>query len=158
LAKIAERHWAVVLHPDAIVDHHVWRQLGERLLIENMDKRKPAGRTADELADIFSVLPSAQLCFDIAHARQVDPSMTEAYLILKRHGRKVRQVHISEVGSGSLHTKISRAAVDDYQEVAWAIPEAVPVILETPVTESEFETELARACEALQRDVKALKA
>ena len=56
----------------------MWRQLGDRVLVENMDKRKPVGRTVEELDLIFEQLPAAGMCFDIAHARQVDSSMTEA--------------------------------------------------------------------------------
>jgi len=35
----------VVVHPDAIQDFSRWRGLGESLLVENMDRRKPLGRT-----------------------------------------------------------------------------------------------------------------
>ncbi len=46
----AWRGWPVVIHPDAISDFGLWRELGAAVCIENMDKRKPIGRTADELA------------------------------------------------------------------------------------------------------------
>jgi hypothetical protein len=77
------RGWPIVIHPDAIRDFGLWRELGPRVCIENMDKRKPIGRTADELAVVFDQLPAATLCFDAGHARQVDLTMTEAYLILE---------------------------------------------------------------------------
>src|ERR1700722_10404154 len=35
------RGWPIVLHPDAIVDFGLWRELGASVCIENMDKRKP---------------------------------------------------------------------------------------------------------------------
>ena len=60
-----------------------WAQFGARLGIENMDKRKPIGHTAADLTRIFDVLPSASFCFDIGHARQVDPTMSEATAILQ---------------------------------------------------------------------------
>jgi hypothetical protein len=66
-----------------------------------MDKRKPAGRSAAELGRIFAELPDATFCFDIGHARQFDPTMTEAWLILKEFGSKLRQVHVSEVNTRS---------------------------------------------------------
>ena len=150
LAIVAKRDWPIVLHPDAIHDFDRWRALGALLLIENMDKRKRIGRTSEELSSIFALLPKAGLCFDIAHARQVDPSMAEAYGILRRHGRRIRQIHISEVSSSSKHVRISRAAVSDYREVAFALPSEVPVILETPVTPLEYRVELEMACEALE--------
>src|SRR4051794_1997340 len=71
------RGYPVVVHPDVIFDRPRWRVLGEALFIENMDKRKPVGRTVEELQEFFRDLPAARFCFDIGHARQVDPSMTE---------------------------------------------------------------------------------
>jgi predicted XRE-type DNA-binding protein len=68
----------VVVHPDAIGNCDLWRDLGASLLVENMDRRKSEGRTVRELWRIFERLPDARLCFDVAHARQVDTSLTEA--------------------------------------------------------------------------------
>jgi hypothetical protein len=149
LSKAAARGWPVVLHPDAIHDFRSWLPMGGNVLIENMDKRKPIGRTASELDIIFKKLPEAGMCFDIAHARQFDSSMTEAYAILKRHGHRIRQLHISEVSTASSHARISKAAIADFREVAWAIPADVPVILETPVSPDQYQAELDAACEAL---------
>src|SRR5579862_5870243 len=61
----AWRGWPIVVHPDAITDFGLWRELGGLVCVENMDKRKPIGRTASELAMIFERLPAAKLCFDI---------------------------------------------------------------------------------------------
>src|SRR5262245_51508519 len=40
--------WPIVMHPDAIRDVDKWRVLGGRLCLENMDQRKPIGRTTRE--------------------------------------------------------------------------------------------------------------
>ena len=53
LRACIDRQWHVVLHPDAIGDHGCWRDFGPWLCIENMDKRKEAGRTAIELRRHF---------------------------------------------------------------------------------------------------------
>lgn len=143
------RQWPVIVHPDAIHHYADWREFGSLLCIENMDKRKPIGRTAAELECIFAKLPEASLCFDIGHARQVDPTMTEAYLILKNFGSKLRQVHVSEVNSRSTHDPLSRASILAFQEVAHLIPEHVPLVLETPVPENGMQTEVHKALEAL---------
>ena len=95
------RGWPIVVHPDAIGDFGLWRDLGATVCIENMDKRKPIGRTADELDVVFKELPAATLCFDIGHARQIDLTMTEAYLILREFSSKLVQVHVSEVNARS---------------------------------------------------------
>lgn len=85
------RGWPIVVHPDVITDFGLWRELGQAVCVENMDKRKPIGRTADELASVFRELPAATLCFDIGHARQVDLTMTEAYLILREFGPRSKK-------------------------------------------------------------------
>lgn len=158
LAGICDRGWPVVLHPDAVHDFSRWRRLGRMLCVENMDKRKPIGRTVSELETIFDQLPEASFCFDIGHARQVDSTMTEAYFILKRFGRCLRQVHLSEVNTRSKHDPLSYASVLAFQEVAPLIPEEVPIILETPVPEDQIEFEVEQANSALPLAQPALSA
>jgi hypothetical protein len=141
--------WPIVIHPDAINDFGLWRELGERVCIENMDRRKPIGRTADELAETFRELPRATFCFDIGHARQVDLTMTEAYLILREFGSRLKQVHVSEVDSRSKHDVLSFASIAAFQEVAELIPEEAPIILETPVSQNAIEAEIGKVRKAL---------
>jgi hypothetical protein len=143
------RQWPVVVHPDVLTDFALWREVGSLLCVENMDKRKPIGGTAEELAQIFDQLPDASLCFDIGHARQVDPTMTEAYLNLRDVGPKLRQVHVSEVNTSSKHDRLSYMTILAFQQVAHLIPEHIPLILETPVTAEYMESEIARVREAL---------
>lgn len=150
LHSLDYRDWPVVLHPDTIHSFDIWRTFGDRLLIENMDKRKRCGRTSAELTGIFEQLPNARLCFDIAHARQVDASMLEAFRILRDWRDRLAHIHISEVATSSRHARISWSAVHDFQEVASLIPRDVPVILETPVDLTTAEAELARARRALE--------
>src|SRR4051794_19712335 len=45
LLPFVERGYPVIVHPDVISDPERWNALGNRLVIENMDKRKPVGRT-----------------------------------------------------------------------------------------------------------------
>jgi hypothetical protein len=149
LVGVAERGWPIVLHPDAINDFGLWRELGASICIENMDKRKPVGRSVGELAKIFAELPEAGFCFDIGHARQFDPTMTEAWLILREFGPKLRQVHVSEVNTRSKHDCLSYASVVAFQDVAHLIPGHVPLILETPVPESDIEAEIEKVRQAL---------
>jgi len=122
---------------------------GNLLCIENMDKRKRTGRSLAELETVFRHLPDASLCFDVAHARQVDTSMTEHYLILRAFGHRIRQVHISEVNTSSRHDRISLGAVRAFKEIAHVIPPSAPVIIEAAVGEAEIERELERAIDAL---------
>ena len=82
LSEVALREWPMIMHPDAMYDLSRWEHFGDLLCIENMDKRKPIGQTLAHLSEIFKFLPRASLCFDIGHARQVDPTMSEAAAIL----------------------------------------------------------------------------
>lgn len=152
------REWPIVVHPDTLLDMSLWRELGPMLCVENMDKRKLIGRTAKELDSIFKHLPEASFCFDIGHARQCDSTMTEAYLILKEFGSKLKQVHVSEVSTSSKHDRLSYASILAFQEVAHLIPENIPLILETPVQESEMDAEIAKVREALPLELRMLVA
>lgn len=150
LRGVTRKGWPIILHPDAIQDYALWRSFGSSLLIENMDRRKPCGRTVRELENIFELLPDACLCFDLAHARQVDTTMTSAHLILRRFGERLQQVHLSEVNTNSKHDRLSYGAILAYQKVAALIPDNVPVILEAPVSWQAIEAEIERAKEALE--------
>jgi hypothetical protein len=114
-----------------------------------MDKRKPCARTVDELGMVFDRLPEASLCFDLGHARQVDTSLTEAYLIIKTYASKLRQVHVSEVNTRSKHDRLSYSTIMAFQRLAEFIPESVPLIVESVIEEWEIEPELHRVEEAL---------
>src|SRR5437868_4489058 len=119
LTDFIERGWPVVAHPDVIRDFSPWKQLGSLLCIENMDKRKPVGRTVKELERIFDKLPESRMCLDIGHARQVDTSMTEAYRIAKTFGDRIEQIHISVVNTSSKHDLLSPNAVHAFHQVAY---------------------------------------
>lgn len=134
--------WYVVLHPDAGSDLALWKPFGSRLLVENMDKRKRTGRTAHELETVFHCLPEASLCFDVAHARQVDPTMLESWFILKQFGHKVREVHVSELNSQSKHRRLSDAAVSAIGEISDLIPATAALIIESPVDRSQVNEEV----------------
>jgi hypothetical protein len=149
LYDIRHRGWPIVVHPDTLHECSRWRKLGDLLCIENMDKRKPGGRTARELKDLFETYPDASFCFDIGHARQVDTSMIESYRMLKSFGDRLRQVHVSEVNSRNKHDPLSLVSIIDFQEVARYISPSVPVIIESIVTEDQIGAEIARVREAL---------
>lgn len=147
--QVVGGRWPVILHPDAVSDFAAWAPFGAALLIENMDRRKPAGKTAAELVGIFERLPEASLCLDIGHAWQVDPSMAEARAILSRYGARLRQLHMSEVNEQSKHRPLGAACAAAFRGIAGLLAEEVPLILETPVREGEVLGEIERARAAL---------
>jgi hypothetical protein len=153
LKSVAEKGFNIVVHPDIIHDASLWRPLGDRLCIENMDSRKTTGRTANELQGIFEKLPQAKLCFDVAHARQVDPTMTEATRILSEFRDRLAQVHLSEVNGRGKHFTMSFVARLAYERLA-NILSSVPVILESPVDEAGIDPEIEAARRVLNRSTR----
>jgi sugar phosphate isomerase/epimerase len=134
-----------------------WARFGDLLCIENMDKRKPIGQTVTDLADIFEALPRASLCFDIGHARQVDPTTSEAAAILQRYGTRLRQLHVSEVNSKSKHDPLAFESILAFRRVSHLVPDQVPVILESRVDQDGIDDEIENARRALSlEDVLAL--
>ena len=147
LMPVAERGWAIIIHPDVIKDVSLWRKLGRAVCIENMDNRKPVGRTFAELEQFFDALPDAKFCFDIGHARQVDPTMCEADTMLREYANRLAQVHLSLVNSKSHHERLDFSSIQSFRKVWELIPNDVPIILETPVNslpEIQHEYEKAR--------------
>lgn len=151
LKHVAERDWAIIVHPDVITDFSLWRRLGRAVCIENMDKRKKYGRTTAQLQSIFDELPEATFCFDIGHARQVDPTMQEAKSLLQQFRDRLRQVHMSYVNSQSRHERLNFESITAFKRVAQWMDDSVPIILETPVVKDEVDDEISSAEEIFAR-------
>lgn len=141
------REWPIVVHPDAIYTPDLWRVFGTQMAIENMDRRKPIGRTAAELARVFTLYPEARLCFDIGHARQFDASMSEAYLIITSFWDRIVQVHVSEVDTSNRHDRVSFAAEIAFRQVSKLLPQDAPLILESRISQSAVDFEVQRTLE-----------
>ena len=156
LLELAPPHWPIVVHPDSIRLHERWSVFGNRLAVENMDRRKSTGRSAEELKRVFSRLPSASLCFDIGHARQFDTTMTEAYMILKSFGARLCQVHVSEVNSASQHERLSFSAIRAFEQVADLVPDNIPLIIESRVSSVEIDFEIANVSQSIPVQMAAL--
>jgi hypothetical protein len=133
LKSLARHVEVVVLHPDAIDDVAVYRELGSKLAIENMDTRKLRGQTADELEEIFADLPDARLCFDVAHASAVDPTMAEGGRILDRLGSRLSHVHVSSLDNASHHIALTPEDEDRFGPLLDRCRD-VPWILEAPLS------------------------
>jgi len=135
LTEVHERGLPIVVHPDVIRTDALWRRFGDGLRIENMDDRKPFGQTAADLAPLFARLPEARLCLDLAHARQVDPTMGEAERLLLTFAARLDEIHLSHVDAASAHQRLNPEAIADYRDVAALVPAWVPVVLESPLGE-----------------------
>jgi Xylose isomerase-like TIM barrel len=122
---------AIVVHPDTIQDPDSYRPLGRLLVLENMDSRKPAGRTVDELDGLFEALPQAGLCFDIAHAKAVDETLNGGDAILKRFADRLRHVHLSSLDAECHHVSLSSEDEELFTPLLESCRD-VPWILEAP--------------------------
>ncbi len=131
LKRVSNRGWNIIVHPDVIYTPSLWAFLGEHLLIENMDRRKPIGRTAEELNDIFQRLPQARLCLDIAHARQMDTTLTSLWEIIRLYFDRIAEIHISELDSSYRHRPMSEGAVSAYRKLANHLDGHIHVIIES---------------------------
>jgi sugar phosphate isomerase/epimerase len=131
LLRKVPNDWPIIVHPDTIHDPDKWAGFGSQLAIENMDRRKPDGRSAQELSRWFDQLPDARLCFDLAHAHQCDRTMTEAFRILLKFKDRICQLHISELDSAGHHFPLSYGSMQAFSEIASLIPSDSPAIIES---------------------------
>jgi hypothetical protein len=124
-----------VLHPEAFADLHCFSELGDRLWLENMDRRKHDARTVAEMTRCFEVLPEARWCFDIAHAAQLDHSLGLAEDLLDAFHERLAEVHLSSIQSDGTHVPLT---ADDAQRFAGVLArcQGVPWILEAPLPPS----------------------
>lgn len=148
LLETLPAEWPIIVHPELLHTPDLWRSLGARLCLENMDDRKTLGRTADELRAMFEVYPDAGFCLDVGHARQIDPTMAGALRMLIDFGGRLRQLHVSEVGAKGEHLPLGTLARWACARVAGHVPEGCPLIIESVVEEGEIEREVAAVVEA----------
>jgi Xylose isomerase-like TIM barrel len=107
LTDLARYANAVVMHPDTIENPQLFRSLGHKLLLENMDARKKTGRSRAELESMFAELPEAGFCFDVPHAWSVDHEMAVAAELLDGFGNRLRHVHLSSLSEDLHHVPLT---------------------------------------------------
>jgi len=134
LKRLSVQAQAIVMHPDTIENPVLYRALGRKLVLENMDARKQNGRSADELEYWFSELPQAGFCFDIAHAFSLDHTMLAASELLDAFRTRLRHVHVSSLSEEGHHI----ALTEEHEELFGPLLARcldVPWILEAPPRE-----------------------
>jgi len=131
LAQFARLADGIVMHPDTMDDLRLYRPLGHKLLLENMDSRKPDGRTPEELHRAFEEFPEAGFCFDIAHAWSIDPSMAVANELLDSFRGRLRHVHLSSLSEDLHHVSLTEEDEELFSPVLRRCLD-VPWIFEAP--------------------------
>jgi hypothetical protein len=149
LMEVRGRGWRIIVHADVITEPAAWQSLGDSLCIENTDKRKPSGQGVAQMGNVFGPLPEATFCLDLGHARQVDPTMGQAYFMLREFRGRLRQIHLSEVDARSHHDRLSEAAALSFQQIADYVPLKVPIILESMIDPAGIADEISFARHAL---------
>jgi hypothetical protein len=137
--------WPIVVHPELIPTPSLWKSLGRRVCLENMDNRKSDGRTLREMRQLFEWLPDAEFCLDLGHARQVDPTMATAMKMAQEFSGRLRQLHISEIGRSGEHLPLSALAIYAFQLVARFIPSDCAVIIESVVEPAGMDREIRKS-------------
>jgi hypothetical protein len=156
LKPIVANGWPVVVHPGVIQDYSLWSDFGQLLCVENMDRRKPVGRTAEELSEILEKLNTASLCFDLGHSRHIDRTMSEAKATVRALNTKLKIIHLSEVDLHGRHVPLSLMALLSFSRLSSVIPKDCPIILESPVLEGDLDSEISRVERTLSGTSKVL--
>lgn len=134
--------WPIVVHPEIIRTPASWKPFGAQLCLENMDNRKTTGRTVSEMREWFRTLPNATFCLDVGHARQIDPTMANALLMLSEFSGRLLQMHVSEVGPQGEHLPVRRLAAAGFRRIAHRVPQQCALIIESVVSPEAMEAEL----------------
>lgn len=125
----------IVMHPDTIEDPALYRVLGRKLVVENMDARKEDGRSVDELARWFTDLPEAGFCFDVAHAWSIDETMAAGSELLDALRSRLRHLHVSSLSPELHHEPLTEEHEELFKPLLQRCLD-VPWILEAPPRES----------------------
>jgi hypothetical protein len=151
LLRIPE-DWPIVVHPEILQTPELWRRLGRRLCIENMDMRKAIGREPNDLRELFRIYPEAGFCLDLGHARQIDPTMAMALRMYLDFGDRIRQVHVSEVNPYGKHIPIGASTRLAFAYLSKCVTIEGPLIIESVITPDLMERELDGVWAALEND------
>lgn len=147
VARIIDRVDGVVLHAEALLDASLWHAFGDKVWVENADLRKHTGRTCEEMRAVMARLPKARVCFDMAHAYQIDFSLLESRRILRAFEGRIAQIHLSQLDHACRHEALTYGIVERYRGLAPMLRD-LPVILEScvPATKVDSQLRLARSC------------
>lgn len=96
----------VLFHPD-LIDDFVWlnKQFGNLLAFENMDRRKPYGKSVKDMKEVFNKSPKAKWVFDVNHLYTINKTMSKTTVYYESLKDRLCHYHLS--GYGGFHAPIS---------------------------------------------------
>src|SRR5271165_4833185 len=145
-------HWPIIVHPELMPNPSMWKSLGHRVCLENMDNRKSNGRTLREMRQLFEWLPDAEFCLDLGHARQIDPTMDTAMRMAQEFSGRLRQLQVSEIGISGEHLPLSALAIYAFQLVAPFVPGDCAVIIESVIKPEGMQREIRKSSSLFQSE------
>jgi sugar phosphate isomerase/epimerase len=96
----------------------------------------------------------ATFCLDLGHARQIDPTMASAILMLRAFGDRLRQLHVSDVGPHGDHLPLGATARHSFARVAHHVPADCALIIESIIPAESIEQELDAVSNVFEADAK----
>lgn len=133
LLKITSHNSTVIVHPDIIKTHCLWKSLGSRLVIENNDQRKLGGQTPEDLLCLSKLFPEARFCIDIAHALIFDNCLLNVIEFSTLLRGRIAEIHVSGIAPNLYHCQLSRHDIDKYKNISHILPPDAPIIIESPI-------------------------
>lgn len=130
-AAVAHHYDRLIVHPYVIRDEKRWKHLGAKLVIENMDFRSPGFMTASDMQGVFSRLPEARFCLDLAHS--FGWCADEAGKMIDHLSDRLIAVHYSEIDriTGDHLVEVSGEAVVSHARHLMRVGTDVPIVFET---------------------------
>ena len=134
----------VILHPSELDNDPFWIELGDKLLLENLDPNFPSWRTAQDMIPALEMVPEASICLDIAHTVQ-DDAITSG--LIHQYKDRIKQVHFSEIDpiTGLHHETISDSACAEIKWIHHLHPDTVIII------ELGYMSPWSKTCAAIEK-------
>src|SRR3989344_732259 len=129
---------AVIVHPNMVSDFGVLSRFGQKVLLENLDKRNTQFTRPEDFRELFSDSSPFGMILDLNHVFTHDPSMRRAKEFYDAYGDRVGEIHLS--GFTELHEPLFRTRQD---EIIYSIQDfSTPIILEGTMKPEELSLEM----------------
>ncbi|MCC7289644.1 hypothetical protein IT417_00080 [bacterium] len=122
---------AFIIHPDEVRNWDSLSDIKDKLLVENMDRRKLDGRSVEEVKKYLEI-GDFNMVLDINHTYSHDPSMNLFKKFIENFKPKIKQLHISGFDSYFDHELMYKVKQDVMNEPLKQF-KGIPKIIESVV-------------------------